>query len=74
MGCRRRFSIATATPQTGSDSLWRADLLLNPRPEQWRFSAVGSNRLEGHAPATVRRRLANWSTLTKWRGLDGAFA
>lgn len=27
-----------------------------------------------HAPATVRRRLANWSTMTKWRGLDGAFA
>ncbi|MBY5827289.1 site-specific integrase [Rhizobium leguminosarum] len=27
-----------------------------------------------HAPATVRRRLANWSTLSKWRGLDGAFA
>ncbi|MUO31001.1 site-specific integrase [Agrobacterium vitis] len=27
-----------------------------------------------HAPATVRRRLANWSTLTKWRGLEGAFA
>ena len=27
-----------------------------------------------HAPATVRKRLANWSTLTKWRGLDGAFA
>lgn len=26
-----------------------------------------------HAPATVRRRLANWSTLTKWRGLDAAF-
>jgi integrase len=26
-----------------------------------------------HAPSTVRRRLANWSTLTKWRGLDGAF-
>ncbi|MFA1677426.1 site-specific integrase [Rhizobium mongolense] len=26
-----------------------------------------------HAPATVRRRLANWSTLTKWRGFDGAF-
>lgn len=26
-----------------------------------------------HAPDTVRRRLANWSTLTKWRGLDGAF-
>nr|WP_246727360.1 site-specific integrase [Rhizobium leguminosarum] len=27
-----------------------------------------------HAPSTVRRRLANWSTLTRWRGLDGAFA
>ncbi|MDF0663966.1 MULTISPECIES: site-specific integrase [unclassified Rhizobium] len=27
-----------------------------------------------HAPSTVRRRLANWSTLSKWRGLDGAFA
>jgi len=27
-----------------------------------------------HAPATVRRRLASWSTLTHWRGQDGAFA
>ncbi|MBY3033675.1 tyrosine-type recombinase/integrase [Rhizobium leguminosarum] len=27
-----------------------------------------------HAPSTVRRRLANWSTLTRWRGFDGAFA
>lgn len=27
-----------------------------------------------HAPATVRRRLANWSTLTRWRGLEGSFA
>ncbi|WP_338811458.1 site-specific integrase (plasmid) [Agrobacterium leguminum] len=27
-----------------------------------------------HAPDTVRRRLASWSTLTKWRGLDGGFA
>lgn len=27
-----------------------------------------------HAPDTVRRRLASWSTLTRWRGLDGAFA
>ncbi len=26
-----------------------------------------------HAPDTVRRRLATWSTLTKWRGLEGAF-
>ena len=28
-------------------------------------------RVEGpHAPATVRRRLAHWSTLHRWRGLD----
>jgi integrase len=26
-----------------------------------------------HAPDTVRRRLATWSTLTKWRGLAGPF-
>jgi integrase len=26
-----------------------------------------------HAPSSVRRRLANWSTLTRWRGLDGVF-
>jgi len=26
-----------------------------------------------HTPATVRRRLASWSTLTHWRGLEGAF-
>ncbi|WP_296037321.1 site-specific integrase [uncultured Agrobacterium sp.] len=27
-----------------------------------------------HAPDTVRRRLASWSTLTKWRGVTGEFA
>lgn len=26
-----------------------------------------------HAPDTVRRRLATWSTLTKWRGMTGLF-
>lgn len=26
-----------------------------------------------HAPDTVRRRLASWSTLTKWRGFTGSF-
>src|SRR5215211_4454176 len=31
-------------------------------------------RIEGpHAPATVRRRLAHWSTLHRWRGLTGPF-
>lgn len=35
----------------------------------------GFLRLSGpHAPATVRRRLANWSTLTRWRGLEGSFS
>jgi integrase len=34
----------------------------------------GLLRIEGpHAPATVRRRLSSWSTLTQWRGLIGAF-
>ncbi len=35
---------------------------------------AGQLRTNGpHAPATVRRRLSSWSTLTQWRGLDGAF-
>lgn len=35
----------------------------------------GFLRADGpHAPDTVRRRLATWSTLTKWRGLEGVFA
>ena len=35
--------------------------------------AQGFLRVSGpHAPATVRRRLANWSTLTRWRGLEGS--
>ncbi len=34
----------------------------------------GLLRMEGpHAPATVRRRLSSWSTLTQWRGLTGTF-
>jgi integrase len=32
-------------------------------------------RAEGpHAPATVRRRLSSWSTLHRWRGIEGPFA
>ncbi len=35
----------------------------------------GFLRTDGpHAPDTVRRRLATWSTLTRWRGLNGSFA
>jgi integrase len=37
--------------------------------------AGGLLRTEGpHAPDTVRRRLASWSTLHRWRGLEGPFA
>lgn len=46
-------------PPEVDDNLRRQGFLKSPGP---------------HAPATVRRRLANWSTLTRWRGLDGAFA
>ena len=35
----------------------------------------GVLRTEGpHSPATVRRRLSSWSTLTQWRGLAGSFS
>jgi integrase len=38
------------------------------------LQASGLLRTNGpHAPATVRRRLSSWSTLTQWRGLTGAF-
>jgi site-specific recombinase XerD len=37
--------------------------------------AEGRLRSDGpHAPATVRRRLALWSSLHRWRGLEGPFA
>jgi integrase len=40
-----------------------------------KLRAQGFLRSTGpHAPDTVRRRLATWSTLTKWRGLDGSFS
>jgi acetolactate synthase-1/2/3 large subunit len=36
---------------------------------------IGVLRTSGpHAPDPVRQRRANWSTLSKWRSLDGAFA
>ncbi len=43
-------------------------------------SVAGALRAEGrlrsfgpHAPATVRRRLALWATLHRWRGVEGPF-
>ena len=39
-----------------------------------RLRADGVLRTPGpHAPATVRRRLANWATLHRWRGLEPCF-
>ena len=61
--------------------LWDAERRLTD-PEHGMPADVDDKlRLQGllrstgpHAPDTVRRRLATWSTLTKWRGLDGCFS
>lgn len=46
-----------------------------PKDVEDKLRVQGLLRTVGpHAPDTVRRRLATWSTLTKWRGLQGAFA
>jgi hypothetical protein len=46
-----------------------------PAEVEDKLRVQGSLRTVGpQAPDTVRRRLATWSTLTKWRGLSGAFA
>jgi integrase len=40
-----------------------------------RLNAGGFLRSDGpHAPATVRRRLSSWTTLHRWRGIEGPFA
>jgi hypothetical protein len=37
--------------------------------------AEGLLRWDGpHAPNTVKRRLAGWSTLHRWKGIEGPFA
>jgi integrase len=39
------------------------------------LTALGALRLKGpHAPSTVKRRLASWSALHRWRGIEGPFA
>jgi integrase len=46
-------------------------------PEQVADVLRAEGRLKStgpHAPATVRRRLALWSSLHRWRGLEGPFA
>lgn len=45
-----------------------------PAEVQEKLRSQGFLRSSGpHAPDTVRRRLATWSTLTKWRGFEGSF-
>lgn len=46
-----------------------------PRQVMDELTTQGLLRVDNkpHAPATVRRRLSSWSTLTKWRGLLGHF-
>ncbi|MGV1768145.1 site-specific integrase [Rhizobium rhizogenes] len=56
---RRETDPDHGMPKTVDDNLRRQGFLKTVGP---------------HAPGTVRRRLANWSTLSKWRGFDGAFA
>ncbi|THV19845.1 tyrosine-type recombinase/integrase [Peteryoungia ipomoeae] len=46
-----------------------------PADVEHKLRLQGLLRVPGpHAPDTVRRRLATWSTLTKWRGLEGVFS
>lgn len=46
-----------------------------PADVEDRLRIQGFLRSNGpHAPDTVHRRLATWSTLTKWRGLNGSFS
>lgn len=61
--------------------LWSAEQRENdpahgmPAEVELNLRQGGFLRVSGpHAASTVRRRLAHWSTLTKWRGLEGAFA
>jgi len=45
-----------------------------PKDVEDKLRIQGFLRSSGpHAPDTVRRRLATWPTLTKWRGLQGSF-
>lgn len=61
--------------------LWDAEKRLTdpdhgmPADVEHKLRIQGLLRSTGpHAPDTVRRRLATWSTLTKWRSLDGVFS
>jgi integrase len=45
-----------------------------PAPVAERLKVEGFLRMRGpHAPGTVRRRFASWTTLHRWRGVEPAF-
>jgi hypothetical protein len=59
------------------DPIKKADDPNHGMPEEVRQFLVSQNLLRGtgpHAAATVRRRIALWSTLHRWRGLVGPFS
>lgn len=59
------------------DPAKRAETAEHGMPDEVSHALRGEGLLRGagpHAAATVRRRLALWSTLHRWRGLIGPFA
>jgi hypothetical protein len=61
-------SLGPATPGDRSES--RYACRRRREPSEPRVSQIYGSACASH----LRRRLANWSTLTRWRGFDGAFA
>ncbi|MET1416819.1 site-specific integrase [Roseibium sp. HPY-6] len=62
---KRKIDPAHGMPDEVAKELERLRVLKAPKSDRLR---------RPHAPATVERRLATWSTLHRWRGLDGAFS
>ncbi|MBJ7532970.1 tyrosine-type recombinase/integrase [Rhodomicrobium vannielii ATCC 17100] len=59
------------------DPIQKAEDPHHGMPEEVRHFLISQKLLRGagpHAPATVRRRIALWSTLHRWRGLVGPFS
>ncbi|WP_420337010.1 site-specific integrase [Roseibium sp.] len=63
---KRKIDPAHGMPETVAAELEDLKLLRTQK------NSAGLRR--PHAPATVERRLATWSTLHRWRGLEGAFS
>ncbi len=74
-GPRRKLSAEVCRPYLGNPEKRLTDQGLGmPAEVEDKLRLRGfSDHPVPHAPDTVRRRLATWSTLTKWRGLQGSF-